>query len=197
MLPLGALRESVLEEVRGRFPVIDEAKKESNNTIRFDLCLAGSFPFDAPRELWLDHAIVHETSESYQDHVLTYLDDFEDPTKSYPFRRMEDTKKRRFKALIPMAHHLLKQRILDFQPFFLFPIVSALGYLNDDATKMMKWMSTVFNKTVTSFRDDGIRLGVIKARFKTEVRNAICFGIIRGNALAMNSVGRPMVSRPL
>ncbi len=47
-----------------------------------------------------------------------------------------------------------------------------------------------------SSRDDGIALGVIKARFKKEVRNALCFGVLRGNALAMGAVGRPFVSRP-
>ena len=87
--------------------------------------------------------------------------------------------------------------MLDFQPFFLFPIVSALGYLNEDAEKMMKWMSTVMNKCISVSRDDGIPLGVIKARYKVEVRNAVCFGVLRGNALAMHAAGRPLVSRPL
>ena len=52
-------------------PKSTDDKKEANaNIIRFDLCLAASFPTDAPRELWLDHAIVHETSESYQGAVI-------------------------------------------------------------------------------------------------------------------------------
>jgi len=55
----GALKESVISEVRSRLPPVDEDKKEANaNVIRFDLSLAASFPADAPRELWLDHAIV-------------------------------------------------------------------------------------------------------------------------------------------
>ena len=99
---------------------------------------------------------------------------------------MESSKDRRFKSLINIAKHLQKQRLLDFQPSFLFPIVSALGYLNADAQ----------NRTMDSSRDDGIALGVIKARFKKEVRNALCFGVLRGNALAMGAVGRPFVSRP-
>ena len=60
---------------------------------------------------------------------------------------------------------------------------------------MMKWMSTVLNKCISKIRDDGIPFGVVKARYKTEVRNAVCFGLLRGNALAMHSVGRPLVSR--
>jgi hypothetical protein len=50
-----------------------------------------------------------------------------------------------------------------------------------------KFMSMVFNRTMSR---------VIKARFKQEVRNALCFGVLRGNALAMGAVGRPFVSRP-
>ena len=156
------------------------------------------FPADAPRELWLDHVIVHESSLSYQEAVIALLEGgAEDLTKSLPFRRSESSKQRRFAALIPLANHLLKQRILDFQPFFLFPVISALGYLNEDADKMTKWMSAVMNKNLTSTRDDGIQLSVIKARYKVEVRNAICFGLLRGNALAMNAAGRPHVCRPL
>jgi hypothetical protein len=193
-----ALKDAIIEEIRGRLPPVDEDKKEANaNIIRFDLCLAASFPTDSPRELWLDHAVVHETSESYQEAVIAHVETT-DLTTSLPFRRMETSKKRRFAALIPLANYLLKHNVLDFQPFFLFPVMSALGYLNEDAQKMIKWMSAVQNKTVAlCVRDDAIPLGTIKARYKLEVSNAICFGLLRGNALAMNSVGRAHVSRPL
>ena len=127
--------------------------------------------------------------------MIDHLDGDGEPSKSMPFRR-ETAKQRRFGALISLVKYLEKQRILDFQPSFLFPVISALGYMNEDATKMMKWMSTVMNKCVTNIRDDGIPLGIIKARYKVEVKNAICFGLLRGNALAMNAVGRPFVSRP-
>ena len=197
MLPPSALRESVVAEVRSRLPTVSEEKKESQNTIRFDMCLAAPFPYDAPRQLWLDHVIVQETTTSYQDDVIAYLGGSDDPTKSPAFRRMETAKQRRFRALISIANHLQKQHMLDFQPFFLFPVVSSLGFLNDDADKMMKWMSTVLNKCIAKTRDDGIPFGIIKARYKAEVRNAVCFGLLRGNSLAMNSAGRPFVSRPL
>ena len=62
---------------------------------------------------------------------------------------------------------------------------------------MTKWMSTVLNKNLTYGRDDGIPLSTIKGRYKVQVRNAICFGLLRGNALAMHCVGRPYVSRPI
>src|SRR5438445_5694538 len=65
--------------------------------------------------------------------MIDHLDGGGEPAKSMPFRRMETGKQRRFGALISLAKHLDKQRVLDFQPFFLFPVVSALGYLNEDS----------------------------------------------------------------
>ena len=194
-----ARRESVIEEIRTRLPPISESKEEaSNNTIRFDLCMAAPFPVDLPRELWLDHAIVQETAESYQEAVISHLEEGKEVAKSLPFRRMETSKQRRYSALISVAKHLMKVKILDFQPFFLFPVISHLGYLNEDAVKMMKWMSIVLNKTLsTVVRDDGIPFSTIKARYKQKVQNAMCFGLLRGNAFAMNAVGRVYVNRPL
>jgi hypothetical protein len=191
-----ATKDSVLDEIRERIPKLDEGQIEYNNTIRFDLCLSAPFPFDSPQQLWIDHGIVHETSESYQESMVQHLESGLAALSGEPFRRMESSKDRRFKSLINIAKHLQKQRLLDFQPSFLFPIVSALGYLNADAQNLTKFMSMVFNRTMDSSRDDGIALGVIKARFKKEVRNALCFGVLRGNALAMGAVGRPFVSRP-
>ena len=145
-----SFKDSVVDEVRSRLPEVDEKVKEANyyNTIRFDLCLGAPFPTDAPRQLYLDHAIVHETSESYQEAMIDHLESGGEPSKSMPFRRMEASKQRRFGELIALTKHLEKQRMLDFQPFFIFPIV--LGYLNEDATKMVRWMHTVMNKCVAT-----------------------------------------------
>ena len=44
-----ALKESVIDEVRGRMPKSDEDKDmANNNTMRFDLCMVASFPIDWP-----------------------------------------------------------------------------------------------------------------------------------------------------
>ena len=191
LLPPSALKDAVIDEVRTRLPEVDEKVKEANyyNTIRFDLCLGASFPADSPRQFYLDHVIVHETSESYQDAMIAHLEGGEEPTKSMPFRRAETAKHRRYCGLMDLTKHLEKQRVLDFQPSFLFPVISALGYVNEDAVKMTRWMHTVMNKCVTTMGDDGIAIGVIKHRYKVDVRNAICFGVLRGNALAMHNVG--------
>ena len=140
------LSKSVIDEVRSRLPVVPEGKTETNNIIRFDLCMAAPFPTDLPRQLWMDHAIVHESSESYQEAVIAHLEGGDFPTSHVAFRRAETSKKRRFRSLIAIANHLVKQNILDFQPFFLFPVVSSLGFLNNDAIQMMKWISGVFNR---------------------------------------------------
>lgn len=194
-----ALKESVIDEIRTRMPKVDESKEEaSHNTIRFDLCMAAPFPADMPRELWLDHAIVQETADSYQESVITHLEEGKEVAKSLPFRRMETSKQRRYAALISVTKHLMKMKMLDFQPFFLFPVISHLGYLNDDATQMVKWMNAVLNKSMaTTVRDDGIPFSTIKARYRQRVRNALCFGLLRGNALAMNAVGRVYINRPI
>ena len=177
---------------------MDEKHDEGKGTIRFDLRLAAPFPADLPRELWIDHAIVQETAASYQASVLQHLDDKKDIALSLPFQRMESSKQRRYAALISITKHLLKLRILDFNPFFLFPVISHLGYLNKDAIQTSKWMSTVLNDSLAKgfHRDDGIPFSVVKARYKKRVKNAWCFGLLRGNALAMNAVGRVYVNRP-
>ena len=52
LMPPSVIRESVIVEVRSRMPSLEDGKADaSNTTIRFDLCLAASFPADCPREL--------------------------------------------------------------------------------------------------------------------------------------------------
>ena len=102
MLPPNAIKDSVIDEVRSRLPEIDEKVQEANyyNTIRFDLCMGASFPTDSPRQLHLDHVIVHEASESYQEAMIAHLEGGGEPSRSMPFRRAEAAKQRRFGALI-------------------------------------------------------------------------------------------------
>ena len=119
MMTPSAVQEATISEIRSRLPVVDE-KTESQNLIRFDLCLEAPFPVDAPRHLYVDHAIVHETAASYQDEVVAYLQGADDPMKNPAFRRTELAKQRRFRSLMAIANHLQKQKALDFQPFFLF-----------------------------------------------------------------------------
>ena len=95
------------------------------------------------------------------------------------FAEQSNQSTKRYAALIPVVKHLVKLHILDFQPFFLFPVVSALGLLNDHGTKMQKWMHTVLNHShSTVSRDDGIPFSTVKARIfrrKCRMHSALDF----------------------
>jgi len=94
MLP-SVTRTATLEDIRTRLPPVDE--KGENAVIRFDLCLADKFPIAVPKQLWLDHAIVQETSASYQDDVIVYLESKEAYAKSPVFRIFENSNNRRLR----------------------------------------------------------------------------------------------------
>jgi hypothetical protein len=196
---VGDLRERLANlEYRIEEKEVKEAKeKEGLKIIRFDLCLASTVPADAPKELWMDHAIVHETANSYQDDMLEHLRKGGETSRSPAFQRIEKMKERKYRPLLPVANHLVSLRALDFKPFFRFPVISSLGYLNFDAEEMVKWMKAIFNHNLKldGPRSDGLPLGVIKNRYKTQITNALCFGLLRGKALAMNSQGYISVSR--
>src|SRR3954451_4904039 len=84
-----------------------------------------------PREGWLDHAIVQETCPTDAEKTLKYLEAKEPtlPAGSPPFQKMQKSKENRYKALISVVQHLVEVRKLNFRPTFLFPVVSALGFM--------------------------------------------------------------------
>src|SRR4029079_18112395 len=122
--------------------------------------------------------------------MLAHLQDGQETSRSPAFQRIEKMKEREYRPLLPVAKHLIRIRALDFQPFFLNPVISSLGYLNLDAENMVKWMQGTFNQALKSHgpREDGLPLGVTTSKSRT--RSALCFGLLRGKALAMNSQGR-------
>lgn len=184
---LGEWRDSLPPAAR-----VDE-KDESGGVIRFDLALPASTPLACPRELVFDHAIVQETSPTYADDVLKYLqaNTNSDTVGSVAFKKVVQSKRRRFASLMPVVNRLLEERKLGSQPTFLFPVISSLGFMNDD-------MQTVLKFTVDRFKEyqrhlparlDGIEPKIILGRFKVELKNSICFALLKGNALAMNNQG--------
>src|SRR6478672_7925887 len=103
---------------------------------------------------------------------------------------------RRYTALVEVVNRLMEERKLKFQPEFLFPIVSSLGYVdNDDMTKLMKFMENCFKRNQAR-RFDGLAAGVLKGRFKVELKNTLCFALVRGNALALNNQGLSGTTQP-
>ena len=109
-------------------------------------------------ELWLDHAIVHETSTSYQAPVLRHIRAGGKPALSYPFKKAEGDKKGRFGGLMKVAERLAREGYLGFKPFFLFPVVSSRGSMNADMTKTLKWISDRYKDILPSpERLDGVK----------------------------------------
>ena len=96
----------------------------------------------------------------------------------------------RYSALISVVNRLVEERKLNFQPTFLFPVLSSLGFMNDDMKELMKLI-------VQRFKDhqrhqppssEGIAANVLKGRFKVQLKNAVCFfALIRGNALCLSN----------
>ena len=104
---------------------------------------------------------------------------------------------RRYTVLVEVVNRLVEERKLKFQPEFLFPIVSSLGYVNDDMNKLMKFMENCFKQNQSKARRfDGLDAGVLKGRFKVELKNTLCFALVRGNALALNNQGLNGITQP-
>ena len=103
------------------------------------------------------------------------------------------------------VHYLLNKREreraehkLNFQPKFLFPVISSFGFFNDDMKQLMKLMVNRFKDTQEDEpeRDDGIGQAQIKGRYKIFLKNTICFALVKGLALATYCQGVKGVLHP-
>ncbi len=69
--------------------------------------------------------------------------------------------------------------------------------MNEDMGKLLKEMVQYFKDNhPTTPRFDGLSVATLKGRFKKELKNSICFALLKGNALAMNNQGLCGVSFP-
>src|SRR6478672_2879058 len=66
--------------------------------------------------------------------------------------RERERERERYTALVEVVNRLMKERKLKFQPEFLFPIVSSLGYVNDDMNKLLKFMENCFKRNLSQER---------------------------------------------
>lgn len=192
--PRGAQRTAELGLLRETFPPPSVAGEEDNNgIIRFDLKFPMVTPLDCPREVWCDHAIVQDTCPTYAEATLRFLEDKVTnlPQDSPAFQKTRGAKLTRFSALISVVQHLIEERKLNFQPTFLFPVVSSLGIMNDDMKELMKCIVQRFkdHQQLLPPSQDGIPASVLKGRFKVALKNSVCFAIIRGNALSVDNQG--------
>lgn len=199
-IPRGQIQKAELAQLREKFPVSVVRREDDNNaTIRFDLRFPFSSPRDRPREFWFDHAIVQETCSTYASDTLKFLQEVTKlPEESPAFQKIVGAKVRRYKALISVAERLVEERRLKFQPTFLFPVISALGFMNKDMKRLLECIVEQFkdNQKRQQQRSDGLPKGVLRGRFKVELKNSICFAVLKGNALAVSNQGNKGVSSP-
>ena len=172
---------------------------QTKKAIRYDLKLPAGGPPDYPFEMWVDHAIVHETSPTYADDLLRFL---RGPKKGKliegpAFRKMQQKKTNKYAALSATVNRLSAEHHLDFQPHFLFPTISSLGFLNSDFVTMNKFIVDRFRSTFSKTeRTDGLSLKQLTGRFKVQMRNALCFALVKGNALSTWNQGLRHASKP-
>jgi hypothetical protein len=193
-VPRGQQRTSELGMLRESFPPPSvDGEDDNNGIIRFDLKLPLATPVDRPREIWLDHVIVQETAPTYAEATLKFLDDKVTnlPEDSPAFQKSRGAKVLRYSALIAVVQRLVEERKLNFQPSFLFPIISSLGFVNKDMTQVLKLTVQRFVDQLKSRPPsyDGISAAVLKGRFKVELKDRICFALARGNALSVHNQG--------
>ena len=195
----GWQRDRKLDELRNRLPPPrplrgdDRSRPGNRGVVRFDLRFRGDHPADLPKELWLDHAIVHETSTSYRSRVLRHLGERNPVHTSYPFTRAVDQKKSRYSGVMTVASRLAREGALGFLPSFLFPVVSTLGHVNPDMGRVLDWILKKYTTGLgpVSERSDGMDVPSLKGRFRAYLRRALCFALVRGNSLLLRSQGRP------
>ena len=105
---------------------------------------------------------------------------------------------RHYSALMQVVRRLAEERKLSTQPEFLFPVLSSLGYMNEDMTKLLKLIVTFFKDTQNKLppRLDGVTVKVLKGQFRVELRNLLCFALVRANALAICNQGACGITHP-
>ena len=108
--------------------------------------LISNFLVPQPREVWFDHAIVQETCPTHAVETLKFLKAKRtNLIESSPaFTKTYGSKTRRFAALVDVAKRLTEEHKLKAQPNFMYPIVSSLGYFNEDMKRLLKVHGRLF-----------------------------------------------------
>jgi len=198
-LPPGQYAGEEIDALRETFPKVSHADDDANVAIRFDMKFPGSGPVDCPREVWFDHAIVQEASATYADDTLKFLKTREGNVAEGPaFRKMLHKRQRKYSALCAVAKRLSSERKLDFAPMFLYPIMSAFGFMNPDFLELNKFIVDRYKDTLKHEGDrlDGHSPKFLLGRFKVQLRNSLCFALLKGNALAAYNQGLRFLAKP-
>ena len=125
-MPRGAQRTAQLGMLREQFPDAVNVDDDDANkgAIQSDLKFPVAVKDGKPREIWIDHAIVQETSPTHAGDTLEFLEDDLNHLieNSHAFAKTYGGKVRRYKTLIDVVNRLAEERKLKFQPTFLYPI---------------------------------------------------------------------------
>jgi len=107
-------------------------------------------------------------------------------------------KHNKYASLTEVVRRLSDEQKLDFQPHFVYPIITSLGFLNADFVVMNKFIVDRFRSTQNTLPDrtDGLSLKYLTGRFKVQLRNSLCFALIKGNALSTWNQGLRYTSKP-
>jgi len=70
--------------------------------------------------------------------------------------------------------------------------------MNEDMNQVVKFIVDFHRGQLKRIRDraDGLTVAVLKGKFKVQLKNSLCFALLRGNALAMYNQGMPSVTQP-
>ncbi len=96
----------------------------------------------------VDHAIVQETEPTYRRHSQIPEKERRHSRAGPSFRIGLGRKKQKYSALCATAQRLSKERKIDFDPTFLYPIMSSLGFMNPDFVLLNKFIVDVTKDTL-------------------------------------------------
>ena len=75
--------------------------------------------------------------------------------------------------------------------------LSSLGYMIADMNVLLKEIGKCFKLNQSTIRRaDGLHPGVLRGRFKTQMKNSVCFALARANALAICNQGLNGITHP-
>ncbi len=149
--------------------------------IRFDLRYPLTKPVEKPREIWIDHVLVQETSPTYAKATIEHRQEDKMVMTGPAFHKTQGAKIRQYSTLTAVVRRLVEERKLSFEPEFSFPIVSALGYVNEDMNKLMKLNLERYKEYQLTLqpRLDGIQVKDLRGQFKVQMRNTLAFAVAR------------------
>jgi len=176
-------------------------KNPNNGIIHFDLL----FPaLDSNVMLIVDHARVHDACNTYAPAMLNAARkqrkgelavDFED---SSAFRNRRTQKNTKYKHLMELITRLALDHRLDFQPKFLFPLITPNGRINRDMALLQNFLVETHKVSLEREgpRADGKTTKELTLKFRKYLKTSIFFSVLEGTAMEMHNQGTTGICKP-